>query len=63
MGDAEERDIDGRTSSILNTTKRDAQVKKKKVDEGKSKTKAIKRNEEQQPEEGERKTEIKSCIT
>ena len=38
MGDAEEGDIDGMTSSILKKTKGDAHVRvtKRKVDEGKS---------------------------
>ena len=64
MGDAEEGDIDGKTSSILKKTKGDAcaRVKKKKVDEGKSKTKAAESDEEQQPEEEGRKTEIESRI-
>ena len=65
MGDAEEGDINGKTSSILKTAKGDAhvRVKKRKVDEGKSKINAFKSNEEQQPEEEERKTEIESRIT
>ena len=47
-GDAEEGNINGKTSSILKTTKGDtrAQVKKKKVDEGKSKIKAAEIDEE-----------------
>ena len=58
-------DINGKTSSILKTTKGGARarVKKKNVDEGKSKIKAAESGEEQQPEEEERKTEIESCIT
>ena len=54
-----------KVSSILKTTKGDArgQVKKKKVDEGKSKIKAAESDEGQQPEEEERKTEIESRIT
>ena len=42
--------MDGKTSSILKTTKRDARArvkKKKKVDEGKSKIKAAESGEEQ----------------
>ena len=64
-GDTEEGDINGKTSSILKTTKGGAraQVKKKKVDEGKSKTKTAESDEEEQSEEEERKTEIESCIT
>ena len=48
MGDAEEGDINGKTSSILKTTKGDAhaRVEKKKVDEGKSKIKAVESDEE-----------------
>ena len=58
--------MNGKTSSILKTTKGDARVpvkKKKKVDEGKSKIKAAESGKGQQPEEGERKTEIESRIT
>ena len=46
-------------------TKEDAraQVKRKKVDGGKSKIKAAESDDEQQPEEEERKTEIESRIT
>ena len=64
-GDAEEEDINGKTSSILKTTKGDARarVKKKKVDEGKSKIKAAEGDEEQQPKEEERKSKIESRIT
>ena len=47
MGDAEEGDINGKTSSILQATKGDASARvKKKVDEGKSKTKASESDEE-----------------
>ena len=47
MGDAEEGNINGKTSSILKTTKRDARARvKKKVDEGKSKIKAAESDEE-----------------
>ena len=48
MGDAEEGDINGKTSSILKTRKGDAhaRVEKKKVDEGKSKIKAVESDEE-----------------
>ena len=62
-GDAKERDINDKTSSILKTTKGDARarVENKKVDEGKSKIKAVKSNEEQQPEEEKRKTETKTA--
>ena len=65
MGDPEEGDINSKTLSILKPTKGDARarVKKRKVDEGKSKMKAVKSNEEQQPEEEERKTKIESRIT
>ena len=60
MGDAEEGDINGKTSSILKTTKGDAGARvKKKVDEG---IKVVKSNEEQQPEEEETITEIESRI-
>ena len=63
MGDADLRDINGKTSSIVKTAKGDARARvKKKVDEGKSKIKAAESDEEQQPEE-ERKTEIESRIT
>ena len=63
MGDAEEGDINGKTSNILKTTKGDARARvKKKVNEGKSKIKAAESDEEQQLEE-ERKTEIESRIT
>ena len=63
MGDAEEGDINGKTSSILKTAEGDARARvKKKVDEGKSKIKAAESDEEQQAEE-ERKTEIESRIT
>ena len=47
MGDAEEGDINGKTSNILKTTKGDARAQvKKKVDEGKSKIKASESDEE-----------------
>ena len=48
MGDAEERDVNGETSSILKTTKGEARarVKKKKVDKGKPKIKAAESDEE-----------------
>ena len=47
MGDAEERDINGKTSSIVKTAKGDARARvKKKVDEGKSKIKAAESDEE-----------------
>ena len=63
MGDAEEGNINGKTSSILKTTKGDAGARvKKKVDEGKSKTKAAESDEEEQSEGEERKMEIESCI-
>ena len=48
MGDAEEGDINGETSSILKTTNGEARarVKKKKVDKGKPKIKAAESDEE-----------------
>ena len=63
--DGKEGNTNGKTSSIVKTAKGDARarVKKKKVDEGKSKIKAAESDEEQQPKEEEIKTDIKSRIT
>ena len=62
--DGKEGDINGKTSSILKTTKGDVCARvKQKVDEGKSKIKAAESDEEEESEEEERKTKIESSIT